>query len=81
MCVGSFGLECVKPCPGGYYGKQCSGKCQCDNCNATTGECSDETTTTGCIRNENWCLIIKTLRISSAFVVKKSQLIFKGIVE
>lgn len=45
VCVGSFGLECVKPCPGGYYGKKCSQKCQCDICNATTGECSNETTT------------------------------------
>uniref|UniRef100_K1Q172 Uncharacterized protein n=1 Tax=Magallana gigas TaxID=29159 RepID=K1Q172_MAGGI len=46
MCVGSFGLECKKPCPGGYYGKQCSEECQCDICNATTGECSNVTTTT-----------------------------------
>ncbi|XP_034337443.2 uncharacterized protein [Magallana gigas] len=47
VCIGSIGLECVKPCPVGYYGKQCSDKCrQCDICNATTGECSNETTTT-----------------------------------
>lgn len=49
VCIGSIGLECVKPCPVGYYGKQCSEKCRCDNCKATTGECLNETATAGCI--------------------------------
>ncbi|XP_078338323.1 uncharacterized protein LOC111133876 isoform X3 [Crassostrea virginica] len=29
-CIGSFGFECSKSCPEGYYGKQCSEKCSGD---------------------------------------------------
>lgn len=48
-CIGSFGFECLKPCPVGYYGVKCAKKCPCDNCNTTTGECLSETSTTSCI--------------------------------
>ncbi|XP_062593809.1 uncharacterized protein LOC134255301 [Saccostrea cucullata] len=41
-CIGSFGLECSKPCPKGYYGLKCQEKCKCDRCNATTGKCFHE---------------------------------------
>ncbi|XP_078338329.1 uncharacterized protein LOC111137879 isoform X2 [Crassostrea virginica] len=43
-CVGSFGPECTKPCPEGYYGKRCSEKCQCNLCNGISGECENVTT-------------------------------------
>ncbi|XP_056018493.1 uncharacterized protein LOC125679515 [Ostrea edulis] len=43
-CIGSFGMECSKPCHEGYYGIQCEEKCQCNTCNKTTGECFKETT-------------------------------------
>ncbi|XP_056018337.1 uncharacterized protein LOC125667137 isoform X1 [Ostrea edulis] len=43
-CIGSFGVECSKPCHEGYYGIQCEEKCQCNTCNKTTGECFKETT-------------------------------------
>lgn len=39
-------MECVKPCPSGYHGIQCSEKCQCDECNSITGVCSNLTVTT-----------------------------------
>ncbi|XP_065935803.1 uncharacterized protein [Magallana gigas] len=45
-CYNSFGPECVRPCPLGFHGIQCSEKCRCDICNASTGECSKKTTTT-----------------------------------
>lgn len=50
-CIGSFGMECVKPCPSGYHGIQCSEKCQCDECNSITGVCSNLTVTTGHIQS------------------------------
>lgn len=40
VCIGSFGVQCVNPCPVGYYGMQCSEKCQCSDCDSITGECS-----------------------------------------
>ena len=43
-CIGSFGFECSKSCPEGYYGKQCSEKCQCKLCNSYSGECVNVTT-------------------------------------
>lgn len=46
-CIGSFGMECVKPCPSGYHGIQCSEKCLCDECHRTTGACPNLTITTG----------------------------------
>eukprot|EP00105_Crassostrea_gigas_P012162 XP_011428063.1 PREDICTED: uncharacterized protein LOC105328754 isoform X2 [Crassostrea gigas] len=46
VCNNSFGPECVRPCPLGFHGIQCSEKCQCDICNAPTGECSNKTATT-----------------------------------
>lgn len=46
-CIGSFGMECIKPCPSGYHGIQCSEKCLCDECNRTNGACPKLTITTG----------------------------------
>ncbi|XP_078338339.1 uncharacterized protein LOC111136763 isoform X2 [Crassostrea virginica] len=43
-CIGSFGFECTKPCPEGYYGRQCTEKCQCKSCISTSGECESVTT-------------------------------------
>nr|XP_022338291.1 scavenger receptor class F member 1-like [Crassostrea virginica] len=43
-CIGSFGFECSKSCPEGYYGKQCSEKCHCKLCNSYSGECVNVTT-------------------------------------
>lgn len=45
-CIGSFGMECIKPCPSGYHGIQCSEKCLCDECNRTNGACPKLTITT-----------------------------------
>lgn len=50
-CIGSFGIECVKPCPSGYHGIQCSEKCLCDECHRTTGACPNLTITTGHVQS------------------------------
>ncbi|XP_062573867.1 protein draper-like [Saccostrea cucullata] len=49
-CIGSFGLECSKPCPKGYYGLKCQEKCECDRCNATTGNCFHEKNSSSNVR-------------------------------
>eukprot|EP00105_Crassostrea_gigas_P026500 XP_011447484.2 PREDICTED: uncharacterized protein LOC105342286 [Crassostrea gigas] len=49
-CIGSFGIECVRPCPSGYHGIKCSEKCLCDECNSTNGVCFN---VTGTGKNEN----------------------------
>lgn len=46
VCIGSFGVHCVSPCPEGYYGIKCLGKCQCSDCDSITGECSTVLTET-----------------------------------
>nr|XP_022338290.1 uncharacterized protein LOC111133875 isoform X2 [Crassostrea virginica] len=43
-CIGSFGFECTKPCPEGYYGRKCTEKCHCKSCISTSGECENVTT-------------------------------------
>lgn len=40
--VGFIGLHCEKPCSAGYYGYNCTKKCDCLNdeyCNPRNGEC------------------------------------------
>ena len=38
-----MGMLCDKPCPAGYYGKNCAKKCSCQNrgsCDRVNGMCS-----------------------------------------
>lgn len=39
MCIGFFGIECVRLCFFGYYGIKCLEKCLCDECNSINGVC------------------------------------------
>ncbi|XP_048774624.2 uncharacterized protein LOC125679438 [Ostrea edulis] len=41
-CIGMFGVQCARPCPSGWFGFGCRYKCLCPECDATTGQCSDE---------------------------------------
>lgn len=74
VCIGSFGVQCVSPCPVGYYGMQCSEKCQCSDCDSITGECSTvltgastKTTGTGCCCSLIWNRIILISHIIKYF--------------
>jgi hypothetical protein len=40
-CLGSYGVNCTRPCPPGYCGRQCRTRCRCDDCDSHNCTCTD----------------------------------------